>query len=88
MPFPLPRPIRKRDVMACVRFFEVPQRMKQNITLTRPIRMVGFRPILSESRPQGTANMLCDTENEDPTMPAHLATLFSGMPKLLIISGK
>lgn len=88
VPFPLPRPIRNRAESACARFFDVPQSMKQNMTLIKPMRMTGFRPILSESRPQGTANMLCDTEKAEPTMPAHLATLFSGMPKLLIISGR
>lgn len=71
-----------------MRLLEVPHSMKQNMTLIKPSRMVGFLPILSESRPQATANMLCDTEKVDPTMPAHFATLFSGIPKLLIMSGR
>lgn len=73
---------------ACARVFDVPHKMKQNMTLISPIRMVGFLPILSERRPHATANMLCETEKVEPTMPAHFATLFSGMPKLLIISGR
>lgn len=88
VPFPLPRPIKNRATNACTRLVDVPQRMKQNMTLIRPIRMVGLRPILSESRPHGTAHRLCDTEKVDPTRPAHFATLLSGMPKLLIISGR
>lgn len=73
---------------AWTRVLEVPHSRKQNMTFTRPINIVGFRPILSDKRPQKIAHILCDTENVEPTKPAHFATLVSGTPKLLIISGR
>lgn len=66
----------------------MPQSKKQNMTFTRPMSIVGFRPILSLRRPQKIAHKLCETENVDPTNPAHFATFVSGTPKLLIISGR
>lgn len=85
---PFPRPIKNRAMNAWTRVLEVPQSRKQNMTFTRPSRIVGFRPILSERRPQIMADILCDTEKVLPTKPAHFATSFSGTPKLLIISGR
>lgn len=74
--------------IAMARLDAVPHIMKQTMVELSPIRMVGLRPILSDSRPHGTAKALCAIEKVEPTIPAHLATLFSGTPKLLIISGK
>lgn len=75
-------------VMAIGRLVDIPHVMKHNIVLTRPIRMVGLRPKLSDAHPQGTAVMLWQTENVAPTKPAHRATLSFSTPKLLIISGR
>lgn len=58
------------------------------MVLSRPMRMVGFRPMLSESRPQGTAVTLCASEKTADVTPAQKATSFFSMPKLWIISGR
>lgn len=74
--------------IAIARLDAVPHMMKQIMVETSPIKMVGLRPILSDSRPHGTAKRLCEMEKVEPTRPAHLATFTSGTPKLLIISGR
>lgn len=78
----------KRMQMAMARLEAVPHIIKQIMVEIRPVTIVGLRPILSDNLPQGTAKALCDIENVEPTRPAHLATLLSCTPKLLIISGK
>lgn len=78
----------KRMQTAMARLEAVPHIMKQIIVEMSPVMMVGLRPILSDNLPQGTAKALCDIENVEPTRPAHLATLLSCTPKLLIISGR
>ena len=65
-----------------------PQKMKQTMVHSRPMMMVGFRPIVSDVQPQGTAVMLWATEKTALVMPAHLATSSLGTPKLWIISGR
>lgn len=84
----MPAPIKNLTVMAMARLDAVPHITKQIMVEVSPINMVGLRPILSDSRPHGTAKRLCETEKVEPTRPAHLATLFCGIPKLLIISGR
>ena len=74
--------------MAITKLFDEPQMMKHIMVQTRPIMIVGFRPIVSDVQPQGTAVKLCETENTALVMPAHFATSSLGTPKLLIISGR
>jgi hypothetical protein len=74
--------------MAIGRLVDKPQMTKQIMVLVRPIRMIGFRPNLSENLPHGTAVRLCDIEKTAPVRPAHFATAFFSTPKLWIISGK
>lgn len=50
--------------------------------------MVGFRPIRSESMPQGTAVRLWAMLKTAPVRPAHCATFSRFTPKLRIISGR
>lgn len=66
----------------------MPHITKHVMVLARPIRMVGFRPILSDALPQATAVQLCVIEKMAPVKPAHLATSFFSTPKLAIISGR
>jgi len=87
-PFPLPPPMIARTAIAIGRLVDIPQMKKQTIVLARPMRMVGFRPILSETWPHGTAVRLWVTEKTAPVKPAHLGTSFLSTPKLLIISGR
>lgn len=75
-------------VIAIARLDAVPHTIKPIIVEMSPIKMVGLRPILSDSRPHGTAKALCEIEKVEPTIPAYLATLLFAIPKLLIISGK
>ena len=77
-----------RTVMAMERLVDMPQARKHTMVLSKPTKMMGFRPILSEALPHGTAVILCETENMAPVKPAHFATSFSSTPKLLIISGR
>lgn len=88
LPLPFPAPITNRMHMAMARLEAVPHITKQIMVEMSPVMMVGLRPILSDNLPQGTAKTLCDIENVEPTRPAHLATLLSCTPKLLIISGR
>lgn len=74
--------------MAIGRLVDIPQIMKHIIVLISPRHMVGFRPIVSDAFPHGTAVKLCDNEKTAPVKPAHLATLSFGTPKLSIISGR
>jgi len=74
--------------MAMGRLVDIPHIKKQHMVLARPMRMIGFRPTLSEAFPHGTAVRLWEIENTAPVIPAHLATSFFSMPKLEIISGR
>jgi hypothetical protein len=53
----------------------------------KPIRIVGFRPNLSEARPHRIAVRHCESEKTADVIPAHFATSFLSTPKLSIISG-
>ena len=88
LPFPFPPPIIARTVIAIGKLVDMPQIMKHIIVLIKPKHIVGFRPMVSEAFPHGTAVTLCDNEKTAPVKPAHLATLSFGMPKLSIISGR
>lgn len=74
--------------MAMNKLVDEPQMMKQIMVLIKPMMMVGFRPIVSDVQPHGTAVKLWATEKTALVMPAHLATSSLGTPKLLIISGR
>ncbi len=74
--------------MAINKLLDTPQRRKHTIVQSRPIIIVGFRPILSDAQPQGTAVKLWQSEKAALMMPAHLATSSCGTPKPLIISGR
>jgi hypothetical protein len=74
--------------MAMERLVDMPHAMKQTMVLISPMTMVGFLPKRSDARPHCTAVRLCENEKTADVTPAHFATSFSAMPKLLIISGK
>lgn len=71
-----------RATMAMGRVVARPQNRKHTMVLRRPTMMVGFRPMLSDSRPQGTAVTLCASEKTADVTPAQKATSFFSMPKL------
>ena len=66
---------------------DMPQNRLDNIVIVKPTRIVGFRPNLSEARPQTTAVVHCESEKAALVIPAHFATFFFSIPKLSIISG-
>lgn len=57
------------------------------IVMQRPTMMTGFRPIRSDTAPHATAVRPWQTENIAEVNPTHLATSFSLIPRLRIISG-
>ena len=87
VPFPLHPPARALAMTAIGSDVDMPQNRLDNIVIVNPTRIVGFRPNLSEARPQITAVVHCESEKAALVIPAHLATFFFSIPKLSIISG-
>ncbi len=77
-----------RTAMAIGRLVDTPQKTKHIMVHTRPMRIVGLRPMLSDAQPQGTAVTLWHIEKTAPVMPAHWATSSFSTPKPWIISGR
>ena len=74
--------------MAHFRLREKPKSKLEPMAHVRANIMMGFRPYLSDARPQGIAVRHWLAEKTAEVMPAHLATSFSGIPKDSIISGR
>jgi hypothetical protein len=87
LPFPLHPPASALAVIAIGRLFDIPQATLVIMVAVRPIRIVGFRPNLSEARPQRIAVRHCESAKTADVIPAHFATSFLSTPKLSIISG-
>jgi len=73
--------------IAIGKLVDIPHNKVENMVSVNPIKMVGFRPSLSEALPQITAVVHCDNEKTADVIPAHFATFFLSTPKLSIISG-
>lgn len=74
-------------MIAIGRLVDVPHSNVHIMVHVKPNKIVGFRPNVSEALPQMIAVVHCDNEKAADVIPAHLATLFSLIPKLSIISG-
>jgi hypothetical protein len=83
----LKAPAKARDIIAIGRLVDRPHIKLKSKVKVRPVNIVGFRPILSESLPHIMAVTHCEREKTADTMPAHRATSFFSTPKLSIISG-
>ena len=86
-PFPLHAPASALAMIAIGRLIDIPHIRLHIMVHVKPKRIVGFRPNMSEALPQMIAVVHCDNEKTADVIPAHLATFFSSMPKLSIISG-
>ncbi len=86
--FPLPAPARHLATIAQDKERESPNRTLVSIVQTMPAKITGFRPKRSDARPQAIPVTAWLKEKTAEVIPAHLATLFLGTPKLSIIWGK
>lgn len=84
---PLKAPAAALERIAMGRDVASPQSNEQIMVQVRPIRIVGFRPNLSEALPQSMAVRHCDRENTAEVIPAYFGTSSLAIPKLSIISG-
>ena len=86
--FPFPAPARDLATTAHGKERESPNRRLVSIVQVIPARITGFRPKRSDARPQAMPVAAWLREKTADVIPAHLATLFLGTPKLSIISGR
>jgi hypothetical protein len=86
--FPLLAPERALATIAHFRLREKPKSKLENIAHVKASRIVGFRPYLSDARPQGMAVRHWLAEKTADVMPAHLATSVRGTLNDSIISGR
>jgi hypothetical protein len=71
---PLLRPATALTMIAQARVLEKPKSMNEHIVHVRAMRITGFRPNLSDARPQGIPVRHWEREKTAEVMPAHLAT--------------
>jgi len=69
VPFPLPPPDNARAVIAQGRLLDKPQKRDVIMVIDKQVRIIGFRPNLSDARPQATAVQHCERLNTALVIP-------------------
>lgn len=85
--FPFEAPAKDLAAIAHARFREKPKQRLASMVQTMLVRMMGFRPKLSEARPQAMPVRDWLKAKTADVMPAHFATSGLGTLKDSIISG-